>query len=128
MYGIIHHREEEILQHFGNAARRRSLRAFGRQLNGHGEKETCRHGGRRRCKRTNQVNDENRLNVTVGVHVLVGDRRPHEYENEHGCHGLQCGHKKRPQKAHVDSKPRHEVRRKRAQDESNDNLLHERPA
>ena len=88
MHGVINNTHHEVAEHLENAARRRSLRAFGHKFNCDREKETCHN----RCdgggKGADQVNHHDRTHMRFIVHVLVRDSGHHEHKHQNRRHSL----------------------------------------
>ena len=90
VYRIVDGLQQQVAEHFHNAARRRNCLIRHGQRNGRRPEEACAYGNERGSKSAEKIKHDNRLDVAVACNLLIGNRRHHEHEDEDRRHALQC--------------------------------------
>ncbi|CEL30282.1 hypothetical protein SRM1_03640 [Pseudomonas fluorescens] len=87
---VIHHAEQQALQHFTDTARRGYRNVLGGQYQIRREQHARDHSHRCCGEGAQQVKEQNRTDVSFLAVLVVGDRRHDQHEHQNRRHGFQC--------------------------------------
>ncbi|MNC25019.1 hypothetical protein D3C75_730950 [compost metagenome] len=98
---VVDRTQQQVLQHFTDAARRAQRSVAGAQHQVRREQHAGDHRDYRGAEGPQQVQPEDRADVGFLAVAVVGDRGHDQDEHQHGCHRLEGADEHFPEEGHV---------------------------
>ena len=122
---VVHHAQQQGLEHLGDAARRRHLARMAGQHQARGEGEAGDHRHHRGAEGADQVQQQDRPDMGLLALPVVGDGCHHQDEHQYRRDGLQRGNEDLADEADLERGGREEAGEQQAGDQADDDLAHQ---